>query len=387
MARNYFKWAEVDVDALMWNMRQIRKLVGEDVKIAAVVKANGYGHGSLEIMEYLLEAGADMIVVSSVNEAVEMRKKYKKAQTIVLGYTPEENVDEAIRYGVTQTVTSEAQAKILSDTAQRIGMGVSCHIKIDTGMNRIGFRVCEESADAVARIAELPGIHINGMFSHFATADESDKTFMKLQYERFCRMSEMLEERGVKTPVKHIANSAGIIDFPQCYMDMVRSGIITYGIYPSDDVDKSRVELKPVMSLKSRISHIKTIEEDSGISYGLTETVKAGSVIATIPVGYADGYPRSLSGKAEVLIRGKRAKIRGRVCMDQFMADVSHIPDVRVGDEVVLIGRDGDEYVSVDELAEIGNTISYELMCMIGRRVPRIYIKDNEVIKVTDYLE
>ena len=172
MAHNYFKWAEVDVDALMWNMRQVRKLVGDDVKIAAVVKANGYGHGSLEIMEYLLEAGADMIVVSSVNEAVEMRKKYKKAQTIVLGYTPEENVDEAIRYGVTQTVTSEAQAEYLSETAQRIGMGVSCHIKIDTGMNRIGFRVCEESADAVARIAQLPGIHINGMLSLFATADE-----------------------------------------------------------------------------------------------------------------------------------------------------------------------------------------------------------------------
>lgn len=387
MAHNYFKWAEVDVDALMWNMAQVKGLVGDDVKLAAVVKANGYGHGSLEIMKYLIDAGAEMIVVSSVNEAVEMRKKYKKTQTLVLGYTPDENVDEAIRYGVIQTITTEAQAKYLSDTAQRIGMGVSCHIKIDTGMNRIGFKVCEESADAIARIAELPGIHINGIFSHFATADESDKAFMNLQFDRFCKMNEMLEKRGIKAPIKHIANSAGIIDFPKCHMNMVRSGIITYGIYPSNEVDRKKIELKPAMSLKSRISHIKTIEEDSGISYGLTETVKAGSVIATIPVGYADGYPRSLSSRAEVLIRGKRAKIKGRVCMDQFMVDISHIPQAKVGDEVVLIGRSEDEYISVDELAEIGNTISYELLCMIGRRVPRIYIKDKAIVEVTDYLE
>ncbi|MBE6020908.1 MAG: alanine racemase [Clostridiales bacterium] len=387
MAHNYFKWAEVDLDALKWNMEQVRTLVGEDVKVAAVVKANGYGHGSLEIMEHLIDSGADMIVVSSVNEAIEMRKKYKKAQTLVLGYTPDENVEEAIRYGVIQTVTSEAQAVKLSDTAGRIGMGVSCHIKIDTGMNRIGFKVNEEAADAVARISELPGIHINGIFSHFATADEADKTFMNLQYDRFCKMIDMLDERGVKPPIKHIANSAGIIDFPQSYMDMVRSGIITYGIYPSKEVDRSRISLKPAMSLKSRISHIKTMDEDAGISYGLTETVKSGSIIATVPVGYADGYPRSLSSKADVLIKGKRAKIKGRVCMDQLMVDISHIPEAKVGDEVVLIGRSKAEEVTVDELADIGNTISYELLCMIGRRVPRVYIKEGKEVFVTDYLE
>jgi len=210
---------------------------------------------------------------------------------------------------------------------------------------------------------------------------------MNLQYDRFCKMIDMLDERGVKPPIKHIANSAGIIDFPQSYMDMVRSGIITYGIYPSKEVDRSRISLKPAMSLKSRISHIKTMDEDAGISYGLTETVKSGSIIATVPVGYADGYPRSLSSKADVLIKGKRAKIKGRVCMDQLMVDISHIPEAKVGDEVVLIGRSKAEEVTVDELADIGNTISYELLCMIGRRVPRVYINEGKEVFVTDYLE
>ncbi len=385
--RDYSKWAEIDLDALTWNMRQIRNLVGENVKIAAVVKANGYGHGSLEIMQPLMEAGAEMIVVSSVNEAVEMRKRYKKSQTLVLGFTQDENVADAIRYGIIQTVTTEEQAKFLSETAERIGMGASCHIKIDTGMNRIGFKVNEESADAITRISKMPGIHVNGIFSHFATADEADKSFMKLQFERFEKMIKMLADRGVKPPIKHIANSAAIIDFPESHMDMVRSGIITYGIYPSDEVNKDRIKLKPVMSLKAKISHIKTIDETSGISYGLTEEVHAGDVIATIPIGYADGYLRALSGKADVLIHGKRARIRGRVCMDQLMVDISDIPEARVGDEAVIFGADGDKMISVDELAQIGNTISYELLCMIGRRVPRVYLRGGEIVEVTDYLE
>lgn len=381
------KWARIDLDALKWNMRQVRRLAGPDVMVAAVVKANGYGHGALEIMDALLESGADVIVVSSVNEAVEMRKKYKKAQLLVLGATQPEDIEEGIRNGIIQTITSEEQARLISEAAKKTGMGASCHIKLDTGMNRIGFPVSEESAKSILRIASLPGIHVNGMFSHFATADEENKDFAHLQYERFCHMREMLEEQGLKIPVCHIANSAGIIDFPEVYMDMVRSGIITYGLYPSEEVDKSRIELHPAMELKARISHVKTIAEDSGISYGLTDTVKAGSVIATVPIGYADGYLRAFSNKAEVLVKGQRAKIRGRVCMDQLMIDVTHIPGVGVGDVVTLFGRDGDEEITVDELAELAGTISYELLCMIGRRVPRIYVENGEITKITNYLE
>lgn len=387
MKLNYIKWAEIDEDALVWNINQVRKLVGDDVKIAAVVKANGYGHGSLEIMDVLIDAGVEMIVVSAVNEAIEMRKRYKKTQTLVLGFTPEENIEDAITYGVIQTITTEEQARLISETAQRVGMGASCHIKLDTGMNRIGFQINEESADAIARISEMPGIILNGIFSHFATADEEDKEFMNLQFERYRKMVDMLESRSVKIPIKHISNSAAIIDFPESYMNMVRSGIITYGIYPSDEVFKDRIDLKPAMSLKTKVSHIKTLEQDGGISYGLTETVKAGTVIATIPIGYADGYLRAFSKKADVLIHGKRARIKGRVCMDQCMVDISDIPDVKVGDEVVVFGTDGNETVSIDELAAIADTIPYELLCMIGRRVPRVYYRDGKCIGVTDYLE
>ena len=386
MEREYMKWAEIDLDALLFNIGQIRGILPEETKITAVVKANGYGHGALEIVGPLLEAGVDMIAVSSVNEAVEIRKRFKKAQTLVLGYTPDENVADAIRYGVIQTVISEKQAKLLSDMAEVLQMGVSCHIKLDTGMNRIGFGINETSADTIARIAQMPNIHINGMFSHFATADEADKTFTKRQLERFQWMVRALGERGIRIPILHIANSAAIIDFPQANLDMVRAGIILYGVYPSEDVTRNRIQLRPVMSLKTKISHLKVIERDEGISYGLKEEVKKGSVIATIPVGYADGYMRSLSGKAEVLIHGVRAPVRGRICMDQCMVDVTHIKGVQIGDEAVIFGSDKGNQISIDELAEKAGTISYELMCMIGRRVPRLYLKDGQVIKVTDYL-
>lgn len=387
MENNNIKWAQIDLNALKWNMSRIRGLAGPDVKVAAVVKANGYGHGALEIMDALLEAGADVIVVSSVSEAVEMRKKYEMTPIMVLGATQKDSIPDAIRYGIIQTLTSEEQAMLISETASDIGLAASCHIKLDTGMNRIGFPVNEEAADTILRISQLPGIRVDGMFSHFATADEADKSFTRKQYERFCRMKEMLMERGLWIPVCHIANSAGIIDFPEAYMDMVRCGIITYGLYPSDEVDKSRIELKPAMELKARISHVKTIPEDAGISYGLTDTVKAGSVIATVPVGYADGYMRAFSNKADVLVKGQRARIRGRVCMDQLMIDVTHIPGVRTGDVVTLFGKDGNEEITLDELAALAGTISYELLCMIGRRVPRVYYENGRITRITNYLE
>ncbi len=381
----YTKWCEIDVDALKYNISNIRKLVGEEVKLAAVVKANGYGHGSLEIMEHLAEAGADVIIVSSVYEAVEMRKKYK-LPILVLGVAQVDRINSAILNDITLTVVSEDQAEDLSASAMSLGKTLNCHIKIDTGMSRIGFRVNEADAESVVRISRLPGLNITGIFSHFATADEEDSSFTEKQFDEYKKMLSMLEAKGLFIPVKHIANSAAIMEYPETHLDMVRSGIITYGLYPSHEVNKSKLELRPAMSLRARISLVKTTTEEVGVSYGLTERVGPGTVLATLPVGYADGYFRANSGISEVIIKGKRAKIVGRVCMDQLMVDVTHIEGVKAGDIATFFGSDGEEILSVDELAENCNTINYELICAISRRVPRIYLKNGKVIGVTDYL-
>lgn len=381
----YTKWCEIDIDALKYNISNVRKMIGPDIQLAAVVKANAYGHGSLEIMEHLAEAGANVIVVSSVYEAVEMRRKYD-LPILVLGVAQVDRVFTAIHNDITLTVVSEEQAEDLSASAMALGKLARCHIKIDTGMSRIGFRVNEASADEIVRISKLPGIDIRGMFSHFATADEADGTFTRKQFEAFNRMAAMLEERGLEIPVKHIANSAAIMEYPETYLDMVRSGIITYGLYPSKEVDRSKIDIRPAMSLRARVSLVKTVEEEVGVSYGLTERVGPGTVLATLPVGYADGYFRANSGKSEVIIRGRRAKIVGRVCMDQLMVDVTDIEGVKPGDIATFFGGDGAEYISVDELAENCNTISYELISAISRRVPRIYLKNGKVMGVTDYL-
>jgi len=387
MENNQIKWAEINLDNLIHNMKEIRNHVGKETKIAAVVKANGYGHGALEIAEVLLENGADMLAVSSINEAVEIRKKFKKAQTLVLGYTPTENMEDAIRYGVIQTIYSYDQAEKYSRVAEKIGMGISFHIKVDSGMNRIGFMTDETSLRDIIKISQLPNVKINGIFSHFAVADETDKSFSKTQYDRFIKFINQLEKENIKVPIKHLANSAGITDLPEMNMGMVRPGIILYGLYPSLDVNRENLRLKPVMSLKTRISHVKTLAENGGISYGLKYRGKKGDKIATIPIGYADGYTRLLSNKGEVLVKGKRAPVVGTICMDQCMIDVSEVEKIQVGDEVVLFGNDGVNTISVEEVAEKIGTINYEIICMVGRRVPRVYIQNGEIIKITDYLK
>lgn len=381
------KWAEINLDHLAHNVAEIRKRVGPEVKIAAVVKANGYGHGSLEISGALLDSGVDMIAVSSSNEAIEIRKEYKKAQTMVLGYIPEENTEEAIRYGVIQTVVSYEQAFHISEVAEKLGMGVSVHVKIDSGMNRIGFPLDDESLDQILAISTLPNIKVNGIYSHFATSDEQDKSFTRKQFERFVTFVGRLESAGLSIPIKHIANSAAIIDLPEMNLSMVRPGIILYGVYPSSHVNHSIMDLKPVMTLKARISYLKTLSEDGGISYGLSYFGKAGQKIATIPVGYADGYTRLLSNKGQVIVKGHRAQIVGTICMDQCMIDVTGIEDIKIGDEVILFGREGALEISVEEVAEKCGKIGYELLCAVGRRVPRVYIKDGIVIRTSNYLE
>lgn len=381
------KWAEVNLDHLIHNLKQIRQHVGEETKIAAVVKANGYGHGALEMADTLLSHGADMLAVSSINEAVEIRKQNPKAQTLVLGYTPTENIEEAIKHGVIQTIYSYEQGMAYSKVAEKIGMGMSIHIKIDTGMNRIGFQPNEETIKEIIKIYQLPNIKINGIFSHLACADEADKTFSYWQYEQFLEFVEILKENDIKIPMKHISNSAAIMDMPDMNMDLVRPGIILYGLYPSNEVKKDVLNLKPVMSFKTRISHIKTLSKSGGISYGLKYQGQKGQKIATIPVGYADGYTRLLSNKGHAIVKGEKVPVVGTVCMDQCMLDVSQIQDVRAGDEVLLFGGDSSSSISTEEVAECIGTINYETICMVGRRVPRIYIKNGEIVKITDYLK
>lgn len=383
----YSKWAEINLNNLIFNLKEIRQYVNQDTKICAVVKANGYGHGALEIAGVLLENGVDMIAVSSLNEAIEIRKKYHKAQTLILGYTSEGGIEEAIKYGVVQTIYTYEQAVEYSEMAEKIGFGTSIHIKLDTGMNRIGFQCNEQSIEKILKISKLPNIKINGIFSHFAVADEKDKSFTYHQLERFNWAIKELEKKGLSIPIKHISNSAAIVDLPDINFNMVRPGIILYGIYPSNDVNKKALNLKPVMSLKTKISNIKTLSEEGGISYGFSFRAPKGTKVATIPIGYADGYTRLLSNKGEVLVRGQKTRIIGTICMDQCMIDVTGIDEINIGDEVILFGSDGINEITVDEVAQKIGTISYEVLCMVGRRVPRVYIKDGEITMITDYLE
>ena len=387
MLINEMKWAEINLDNLVHNMKQTRKLVGDSVKIAAVVKANGYGHGVMKITETLLENGADLIAVSSINEAVEIRKKHKRAFTMVLGYTMGEKVEDAINHGVILTIYSYEQALECSKIAEEIGVGASIHIKIDTGMNRLGFLVNDNAINEILKIAKLPNIKINGIFSHFACADAKDKSVSIKQYKKFINMLNALEDRGLKIPIRHMSNSAAIIDMPEYNFEMVRPGIMLYGLYPSNEVKKANIELKPVMSLKSRVSNIKTLEEAGGISYGLKHVGKKGDIVATIPIGYADGLTRLLSNKGEVIIKDNKYKIVGAICMDQCMVDVTGSKDIKIGDEVILFGETENNKITVEEIAEKIGTINYEVVCTISRRVPRIYIRDNEILGKVDYLK
>lgn len=367
-------WAEVDLSAIAHNFREIRRITKPGTKIMAVVKANAYGHGAPEVSKTVLQEGADWLGVAILNEARELRNAGITAPVLILGYTPPEQLPGVVELGVSQTVYSWETAKILSDAAQSLHKTAKIHIKIDTGMTRLGFAPTDESADIIARIHQLPNMKIEGIWTHFAVADITDKEFSRTQFTRFAGFIENLERLGVHIPLKHACNSAGIIDLPDFHMDLVRPGISLYGLYPSDEVDKSKIQLRPAMSLKARLAYVKPVTAGATVSYGRTFTVEKDTVIATIPVGYADGYTRLLSNKAQVLIRGRRAPVAGRVCMDQFMADVGHIGGVACGDEVVLIGRQGDEEITADELAGLLGTINYEITCMIGARVPRIYI-------------
>lgn len=379
-------WAEINLDNLAFNMRQIRsKAKSKD--IIAVVKADAYGHGALDIAPVLLENGATSLAVAVVSEGVELRRGGIECPIMVLGFTPPSLMDDLVKYDIQQTVFSYSYAKELSAIAEKNHKKARIHIAVDTGMGRIGFMPNKESVEEVLKISKLPNIEVQGIFSHFATADEKDKEYTDYQLSKFNEFYDALSKVGVKIKIRHIANSAAIIELPKTHFEAVRPGIILYGYYPSEEVDKNNIQLKPVMELKTNIAHIKKIPSGYYISYGRKFKSTRETVVATLPVGYADGYTRLLFNKAKVIINGQFAPVVGRICMDQCMVDVTNIKgEIKVGDEVILIGEKGGISINADHIAEMLGTINYEVVCMISKRVPRVYIKDGEVVKIRNYV-
>ena len=375
-------YAKIDLDAAAYNMEQMKKRIGSGARLIAVIKTDGYGHGAVPLARMFEET--DYVwgyAVASLDEGVVLRKHGIKKPILVLGCIFPDQYEEMIRYEIRATIYMEDMAREMADTARRAGKKAFFHIKVDTGMGRIGFPVSEESADIIERISRMPDVVTEGMYTHFAKADETDKSYTLEQHRKFMWMKEQMEKRGVEIPYYDCDNSAGIIDFPDMKHDLARAGISMYGLYPSDEVDQSAVDLKPVLSLISHVTFVKTVEPGTAISYGGTFVADKTMRVATIPVGYGDGYPRSLSNKGFVLIHGKRARILGRVCMDQFMVDVTDIPGVKFMDRVILAGEDGNDRITVDELAGLSGRFNYEFVCCLGKRIPRIYEKDGKRVE------
>ncbi len=382
-------WAEINLDAIVHNYKEIRRITNPNAKIMAIIKADGYGHGFKKIAEVLSENGIDAFGVATTDEALQIRKAGFTLPVLILGIIPDDELNTVIENEISISVTNLMLAKKISSAASKLHKNARIHIKLDTGMGRIGF-VCGDddsmTAEKIIEAAKLPYINVEGVFSHFSKADEADKSYTDLQFERFCRICEILEKNGVKIPFKHICNSAGIIQFPDYHLDMVRSGIITYGLYPSDEVDKSKISLIPAMTVKTQVTNVKKIHHESLISYGGKYTAKPGDVIATIAIGYADGFSRILSGKAKVIINGHLVNVVGNICMDQCMVDVTGIPDIKIGDEVIIFGSDGNNTITVESVALLLGTINYEVVCSVGKRIPRAYIQNNKTVSVLNYL-
>lgn len=379
MKNNSRVCAYIDLDAMIDNVKNMHDKTQEGTKILAVIKADGYGHGAvqiakeLELVEYIYG-----YAVATIEEGIELRKNGIIKPILVLGHVFSENYEAAIEEDIILTIFTKEAAESLSLVAQKLEKKCRVHIAIDTGMGRIGYFVSEESADEIAYISKLPGLSVEGCFTHFAKADEYDKTPTYEQIRLYKQMINLLNDRGINISIKHCSNSAGIIEIPEANMDMVRAGISLYGLWPSDEIDREMITLSPVMSLVSHVAYVKTINKGQTVSYGGTYVADKERIIATIPVGYGDGYPRSLSGKGKVLIHGQYAPICGRVCMDQFMVDVTDIKEVNEGDRVTLVGTDGEETITVEELSELSGRFNYEFVCDINKRVPRYYIRNNQ---------
>lgn len=374
MKKNSRITAYIHMNAVAVNFENMRKNLEEDTKMIAVVKADGYGHGAVPVAE--LVEPYDYIwgfAVAAVEEGLALREAGIRKPILVLGYTFEEDYEIMITNGIRPALFTFEMAEAFDKAAEQLGVCAPVHLAVDTGMSRIGFSDKEEGVQTALRAGTLSHLQVEGIFTHFAKADEIDKTYTNMQMDRFTAFCDKLEAGGLTGFMRHCSNSAGILEIPQAHMDMVRAGITIYGIYPSDEVSRE-LPLAPVMELKSHVVYVKEIEAGTSVSYGGTFVAEKTMKVATIPVGYADGYPRSLSSKGSVLIRGKRAPIIGRVCMDQFMVDVTDI-DAQMLDEVTLLGRDGEEEITVDELGALSGRFPYEFVCVVGKRVPRIYVR------------
>jgi alanine racemase len=375
MASTILSWAEIDLRAIRRNLAGIKSLLAPPTRLMAIVKANAYGHGMVEVARISLEEGAAYLGVANPHEALNLREEGIKAPILVLGYMPEASAAAMVENRIDVTVYERGTALALSAAATRLDGEARIHLKIDTGMGRIGLTPNDASLELIREIAGLPGVFIQGIFSHLATADHADKSFARQQYQVFKEFVDRVEAAGISIPLKHLANSAAIMEMPETHFDMVRAGIITYGLYPSDEVDKSKLELIPAMRLKSRVSMIKTIPAGQSVSYGRTYVSQRETRVATVPIGYADGYSRLLSNRAWAVIKGQRVPLIGTVCMDQCMFDVSGLDDdVQIGDEVILFGTPQDG-VTADDLARILGTINYEIVCAPSSRIVRIYVE------------
>ena len=370
-------YAEVNLDAIRHNIMEARKNIKKDTKIMAIVKANAYGHGAVVVAKALEEL-VDACGVAMIEEALELRNHGLDKMILILGYTGEEWFSEVVEKDISQTIYTYEMAKKLNDVATKLGKQAKIHIKIDTGMGRIGFLPIEKNINVIKEISELSNLTIEGAFTHFPKADESDITAAKKSFQKYKSFVEKLEECGIDIPVKHVSNSASIMAIPEANLDMVRSGISTYGLYPSKEVSTNVLKLRPAMQWKAKVSYVKEVEAGTTIGYGSTFVADKNMKVATIPVGYADGMKRDLSNKGRVLIHGQYAPILGRICMDQFMVDVTDIEDVTEGDAVTIFGRDGSLEIPVEEVADMSHSFNYEFICSVSSRVPRYYIEDKK---------
>ena len=383
MSRYLRTFAEINIDAILHNLNELKKCITDNTKICAVIKADGYGHGAVTIAEVIADK-IDYFAVAAADEAIELRNSGITNNILILSYTHSDDYVDLILNDVTMTVYNADRAKKISETAKRLGKTAKIHIAIDTGMTRIGFYPNDEAVKSIKEISKLDNIYLEGIFSHYACADMSDKSISDTQTALYKSFIKKCENEGIAFPICHICNSAGVSEFTE-YFDMVRMGISLYGLYPSDDVDKTKIDIIPAMTYKSHIISIKDVESDTGISYGHTYKTDKPRRIATVSAGYADGYPRALSNCGRVIVNGKYAPIVGRVCMDMFMIDITEI-EAQVTDEVILFGSDGNLNISAEEIGEMSMSFNYEVICGVSRRIPRVYKKDGKIIKTVNYL-
>lgn len=377
--------AEISLDALQHNIQQFRQAIPRNMKLMAVLKADAYGHGAVPIAKEAIRCGADYLSVAFLDEALQLRKAGIQAPILVLGYTGPDGLPAALEHDITLAIYSDDVLEALS-ALPHSNKQLKVHIKLDTGMGRIGLTDEQSAISYITKVMQMPHVSVEGLFTHFARADEQDKTYTYEQVHRFERVLQHFRSLNIEFPCNHTGNSAAAIDMPECSYNMVRVGISLYGFYPSEAVCRSKIRLEPVMTFKTQVVHLKKIPPGSGISYGHTYRSENEEQIATLPVGYADGYTRMLSNKAEVLIRGQRAPVVGRICMDQTMIRTTHIPHIAVGDEVILFGKQSGQELPADELANLLGTIHYEMVCMVARRVPRIYLRNGLCVEEVNYL-